>query len=766
LVKKRGPESEALPLSRPDFVEEAEWDLLTGMCAADPAKRFMLRDVVCCMEVLAREENDCSLTTEPSEIVDHTVEDVSVYEIQSLGQTLYATLVDTDRMCAELQEFSDVNRPVVDRLVNVYEQLRACVGPLPVALVESFSSIVMRFFEMLEQRCDQEGAFGNSSAVATLGAARTLSGKNYSIHNEIDGLLRSSTILDETPVVHRWRLRLKEAERRQRQTMETFQEDPSQAVNEVESEAQQAEALMYLQFEGRDRGNTAVKRGGLGRHLLRSLREAARADSGTTASAVCSRGLLRELADFEQESRLLVKLAETGRLVMYLTRAMDSALGILGLLDGPATAAWYQSLQQERDERVTFYEGVLADNEWLSREMGDERQQLEVLSLLKHDVDQYSEVLTSRERDVMSEVYDAVGGRSGVVTVTLPHWFATTERAWADAFKSPVAGEEECISEVGIWSMLHHPNVRKFYGACYAGEPFVIHEDCLSLSDVDITWRLLLDCALGLQYVHERKFVHVKLSLSNLLYSRSSKKGILSGMGLMRMVFDDGDGRYGADIDRNACALLDVLAFGCVVLELLMKKHGPERSREWSRVTELPVARPDFVNEREWSLLVGMCAADPNDRISMGDIVYQMGVLIRQENNPSEATEALRDGSQLTADDVTAYEIQTLGLTLQATLDEADEMCTDLHDLSDVTRPVLVRLVNVYEQLQTAESPLPVALVESFSETLRRFLDLLERKVDSDDFSGDSDNTDDGLYNPLVVDMNSFHLEIDRMLHS
>ncbi|RLN50939.1 hypothetical protein BBJ28_00020065 [Nothophytophthora sp. Chile5] len=764
LVKKRGPEYETLPLSRPDFVEEAEWDLLTGMCAADPAKRFMLRDVVCRMEVLAREEENYSLTTESSEMVDQRVKDVSVYEIQSLGKTLYATLVETDRMCAELQEFSDVNRPVVDRLVNVYEQLRVCVGPLPVALVDIFSSIVLRFFEMLEQRCDQEGVFGNSSAVATLGAARTLAGKNYSIHYDIDGLLRSSTILDETPVVHRWRLRLKEAQRRHRQTMDTFQEDPSQTVNEVESEAQQAEALMYLQFEGRDRGNTALRRGGLGRHLLRSLREAARADSGTTAIAVCSRGLLRELADFEQEFRLLVKLAETGRLVTYLTRVMDSALGILGLLDGPATAAWYQSLQLERDERVTFYEGALADDEWLSREMGDERQQLEVLSLLKYDIDQYSGVLTSRERGVMSEVYDAVSGRSGIVTVTLPRWFTTTERVWADAFKSPVASEEECISEVGIWSMLHHPNVRKFYGACHAGEPFVIHEDCLSLSDVDITWRHLLDCALGLQYVHGRGFVHVKIALSNLLYSRASKKGILSGMGLMRMVYDDGHGRYGADINRNESVLLDVLAFGRVVLELLARKHG--RSREWSRVAEFPATRPGFMNEREWHLLAGMCAVDPDVRISMADIVYQMEVLILQERNSPEATEALGDGSRATVDDVTAYEIDSLGLTLQAALDEADKMCTELHDLSDITRPVLARLVSVYEQLQTAESPLPVTLVESFSDTLLRFFISLERRIFDNDFNDDRLFSDDGLYNPLDDGTNKIHREIDRMLHS
>ncbi|RLN91232.1 hypothetical protein BBJ28_00023523, partial [Nothophytophthora sp. Chile5] len=501
----------------------------------------------------------------------------------------------------------------------------------------------------------------------------------------------------------------------------------------------------------------------LGRHFKEKMKEASKIAGNHSAIAGCWRGVKEQLLAYDGESRLLIELADTARVVGFLKRTTNTALGILNLLGSPEVESCHQALLREREDRVAFFEALLADDEQMAREMGDEQQQLEVLTRLKHGLERYGDVLNPREMDVMSAVFAAIVRYADVVVTTVPQWFAISKTEWSRAEASPIdGGEEVCVRDASFLALLNHPNVRKVYGACHIAKPFVIHEESYALDSRGATWGYLLGCAHGLAYVHEQGLVHRGLSVNHLLRSYTSKKGILSGMGLVRRQDAGHDltetdelrerksrSPETSDHANDPSVSSDILAFGLAIFDLLAINHeigvaaSPDESYKdkWERVDvvrervrqqptkQLPATQTGYVKEAEWNLLLGMCAADPAARTCMEDVVYQVGVLAQQENIGHSSTTKAPDTSSATVEDASLYEIQTLGMTLRETLDEADQLCSELETFCDVNRAVCVRLVDVYEQLESTRTPLSTSLVESFSLILLRFYDMLDKST-------------------------------------
>ncbi|RLN87891.1 hypothetical protein BBJ28_00021096 [Nothophytophthora sp. Chile5] len=534
----------------------------------------------------------------------------------------------------------------------------------------------------------------------------------------------------------------------------------------------------------------------LGRHLKEKLKEASKIAGNRSAIAGCWRDVKEQLLAYEGESRLLIKLADTARVVSFLERATNTALGILNLLGSPDGISWHQALDREREDRVEFFEALLADDKRMAREMGDKQQQLEVLTRLKHGFERYGDVLNSGELDVMSAVFDAVVRCADVVVAAVPQWFALSKDEWSRAEASPVdEGEEVCVRDASFLALLNHPNVRKFYGACHVANAFVIHEESYSLDSRGATWNYLLGCAHGLAYVHEQGLVHRGLSVNHLLRSYTSKKGILSGMGLVRRQ-GAGHGLTEADAEReresrspemsnhanDPSVSSDILAFGLAIFDLLAINYeigvaaSPDESYKEKRervdiarkrvrqqpTEQLPATQPDYVKEAEWNLLLGMCAADPAARTNMEDVVYQVGVLAQQENIGHSSTTETLDTSPATVDDVSLYEIQSLGMTLRETLDKADELCSELETFHDVNRAVCARLVDVYEQLESTRTPLSASLVESFSLILMHFYEMLEKSY----FEEDSIVASTCAAHTVFGKIYTMHHDIDRLIYN
>ncbi|RLN91164.1 hypothetical protein BBJ28_00021391 [Nothophytophthora sp. Chile5] len=400
------------------------------------------------------------------------------------------------------------------------------------------------------------------------------------------------------------------------------------------------------------------------------------------------------LGPYEAETRVLVKLAATGHVVQLLLRfgrMLEEYMEVLEIPQNKEFRAWRDQLSCEREERVVFFNELLRDNDRLSLEMGDERQQMEVITLFKHGLNCDEEILTSDELDVMVEVYDRIVHHSGILLVgALPSWFlspmellhdrnvnfldgvhvnkATTravvpkrgeaqEPAWQNE-------EEACLRQATIWADLRHPHVAKLLGGCHIGkQPFLVHEAAEPISKIRAnanSWQPLLGWALGLQYLHERELGYKDFSDGRLLVRHfNTVNGVLRGLELepIRQEFSLPLQRGFSDVDSfdtgtmetslsdvGSGALLqertspswsvpaDVFAFGLAILN----------TRRWSgmpRAQELPTTCPAFLNEQEWDLIERMCAKNPLERVNMSYVVHQLQAFIKVSDEKKAAVD-------------------------------------------------------------------------------------------------------------------------------
>ncbi|KAK1939918.1 hypothetical protein P3T76_008241 [Phytophthora citrophthora] len=78
------------------------------------------------------------------------VEDLSLFVVNTLDLTLEETLSEVELSCDELPDFSAVNQPVLSRLKYIFFKFQATVDPLPLAVVERFSLILVQFLDSLD----------------------------------------------------------------------------------------------------------------------------------------------------------------------------------------------------------------------------------------------------------------------------------------------------------------------------------------------------------------------------------------------------------------------------------------------------------------------------------------------------------------------------------------------------------------------------------------------------------------------------------------
>lgn len=282
------------------------------------------------------------------------------------------------------------------------------------------------------------------------------------------------------------------------------------------------------------------------------------------------------------------------------------------------------------------------------------------------------------------------------------------------------AGEEACLRQVAIWVKLHHPHVRKLFGACYVGSPYVIHELSLSSFPDIPTWRFLRGCALGLEYVHERGLAHENLSMRT-LHSSYEFKGMLTGLGLVRI--DDST----AASDRPSVAA-DVYAVGHAMFEFITDRLGPNEDES----SQLPSEQPYYVNDVVWKLLGRLCADDPADPIGMLEAAHVIEDIEKDADRDDfwDDEDSAQPAVEL-VDDLDSYVIQSADQTVAEILEQVDDLCDDVAEFIDINRAVYGRLVDVRDQL-VAAGPLPIELLEDFSSILWRFYLVLEQRSASE----------------------------------
>ncbi|RLN86585.1 hypothetical protein BBJ28_00023059, partial [Nothophytophthora sp. Chile5] len=298
------------------------------------------------------------------------------------------------------------------------------------------------------------------------------------------------------------------------------------------------------------------------RHFRRFIDEHDEAvDASLFAELVSVEELRRELQPYEDAS-VFLRLALTGDLVeklQHLNGVLDSAFAG-GRVDLPERfCSWQQQLEQERDQRTEMYDELLQHEERREEALPVEwEDQLELLTMLKAGFETYSKdsklkehPLTGAEEQLVSDAYDLLASRSGIVIPSLPVWFVASTDA-SDESKltrlgltssRPKSGtSEEVMETASQWWELHHPHIVRFMGACHAGQsPYFVHERTRSLAlylgangktRADV-WKRLLEAARGVEYLHRRGFVHKHLTPADFLCAEFEAKTLLSGMGLV-----------------------------------------------------------------------------------------------------------------------------------------------------------------------------------------------------------------------------------------
>lgn len=307
--------------------------------------------------------------------------------------------------------------------------------------------------------------------------------------------------------------------------------------------------------------------------------------------------LRAELARYNKESRLLLQLAHTGYFVALSERfeaMLDALFATYGLPQSGFWMEWPRALRRERERRVGFFRELLEDAQRMRDEVGDERQQLEIMTLIKYDVTTHAARMTQSELRLVADVYEHIALASGMVLLALPHWFtppceilvhqqqraeeevASAEQlsesfeTWGGRRVATIVvprewSEEFFIWQASRWAELRHAHVLAMLGACHVGpDMFYIHEEVMGVDKLFLEgapkWRILYQVALGLQYLHERGLVHAgTLSMDSIIISSGDNKGLLTGVGWVPHDTADSSGR-----DRAAREYARQFVFGGV----------------------------------------------------------------------------------------------------------------------------------------------------------------------------------------------------------
>ncbi|OWZ00838.1 TKL protein kinase [Phytophthora megakarya] len=204
--------------------------------------------------------------------------------------------------------------------------------------------------------------------------------------------------------------------------------------------------------------------------------------------------------------------------------------------------------------------------------------------------------------------------------------------------------------EARIWQKARHRNIVPFFGACDEGSTFFfVCEEAKNGKLLDylyhrreegrsLEWRKLLDAALGLHFLHERRIVHSDLKCNQILVNKDGV-AMLTNFGLSFLASGhDGDEEKVRAIRWKAPEVIrkekpvtpnaqsDAYSLGMCVVETVTGdvpwgQHVPDPVKfHVTRKKFLP--RPKaFTNDKQWLLVEKLCAFEPSERMKLADAI-------------------------------------------------------------------------------------------------------------------------------------------------
>lgn len=327
---------------------------------------------------------------------------------------------------------------------------------------------------------------------------------------------------------------------------------------------------------------------------------------------------------------------------------------------------WRGSWESERERHVEYYESVLDEVGALDCEAAESRVEMEVLAVLKFELDSFADSHTASECSLLERALSVAVDRFQAVMVTIPEWFippnqvrthesldgvqewngvhVTIERLDYLDGESAYDVEEQCIYHLNRWHDVAHVNILRTYGGCHVGEaPFLVYEFAKSETlleqvrtfgdNTGVMWQHLFEAACGLKHIHGLGLVHGHIGETSIVLGADNQAKIDTRPCVCSI--QGGDRRL-PEQSVDSCGLspaADVFLFGVYIIDAMIRSSDDchdTSDRFVSLLAEDDVSsdRPVIFSASLWALLQKMCASDPHSRVDMEYVVQQIHMLV------------------------------------------------------------------------------------------------------------------------------------------
>ncbi|KAG3096208.1 hypothetical protein PC122_g4972 [Phytophthora cactorum] len=360
--------------------------------------------------------------------------------------------------------------------------------------------------------------------------------------------------------------------------------------------------------------------------------------------------------------------------------------GIQPTYNQPSWTELWERERQEIEARLLLLWGI--NPEKILDALPDQKSQESALLLLNCEStasqDTYN-TYSVESRALLRSVADTVVRLSGASVPVVPGWFIADHEvqrenyhfargSFGKIYRGTWRGKKvviKCVNvvstrderdfsrEARVWLRAQHSNIVRFYGACHLTQPcfFVCEEvtngnlvDFLSKtkgSDKALTWRLLHDAALGLQFLHQNNIVHGDLKCNQILVSEGlSAKLTDFGMSFVslesRPATTSGAVRWKAPelLTNEGCTptfASDIYSFGMCVVEAVSgsvpwRSDLPNIAVIYHLTHGTFLSRPEaFKCDEQWEFVRSLCAFNPSERLGLAAAIEKLDLFARHE---------------------------------------------------------------------------------------------------------------------------------------
>lgn len=307
-------------------------------------------------------------------------------------------------------------------------------------------------------------------------------------------------------------------------------------------------------------------------------------------------------------------------------------------------------------------------------------QVVEVLAILKYEMDFHADEMDPEQVELLRATFTKITTLSGAKVPRIPKFFIPPSAVVVRTPHEIEGVTTGCVLLYGIWDRetrlvaqyvsmdpsyaktlflrttekwygLEHENVVKMLGASHlASNRFVVWEDVASCANFinyfagcgeherhqRRLWRMFLQVARGLEYIHRQGRTHGSLKCSQILVA----DGDVPKICLFELSAEDGVDRWkspehnlGAGSDPSPAG--DIYALGLCIVEARTSEtpYGLDSDdvvlRHLREDESYP--RPDGFLDEEWAVVEKLCAHNPQDRPSMAQTIQLMEELARTE---------------------------------------------------------------------------------------------------------------------------------------